>query len=53
MLLPAFTLTLFTKRGFLCLLRFALGLVTDLAGDRTGHIELVDIQCGLAERCDG
>lgn len=44
-------LTLLVGRGgrFLCLVRLAFALVGDLAGDGAGHVELVDVQGGLAE----
>ena len=43
-------LTLFDRRGgLLCLVAFALALVRDLAAHGAGHVELVDVQRGLAE----
>lgn len=46
--------TLFGRRAvFRLVLLVALALVLDLAGYRAGHVQLVDVQGGLAERGHG
>lgn len=45
--------TLFAEGNLIGLVRLSLSLVGDLAGDGTGHIELVDVQSGLAKGWHG
>ncbi len=48
-----YELTLFAQRNLISLVRLAFALVRNLAGGGAGHVELVDVQRGLAERGHG
>lgn len=47
---PAAVLTLLARGGlFSFALRFGISLIRDFAGHCAGHVELVNVKCGLAE----